>query len=127
GPAMSAGGATATGKRSSKLGTGGPAYGFGPGDGGIPPEQRWSVNYPAGQSPEAYARQLDFFNVELAVPVGNTLVYGAHFSSPTPTRRVGLPSADMERLYFLERGQNRKPAQVALLRKAGIDVGDNAN
>jgi hypothetical protein len=127
GPSMSGGGATATGKRSSKLGTGGPAFGFGPGDGGVPPEQRWTIIYSEGQSPEEYARQLDFFRVELGVPVGNTIVYGSRFSSPNPERRTGLPSADKQRLYFLERGQNRKASKIAMLRRAGIEANENSN
>jgi hypothetical protein len=125
GPSMPTGGAVASGKRSSKLGTGGPAYGFGPGDGGVPREQRWSVLYPTGQTAEEYAKQLDYFRVELATPVGNTLVYASNFASPTPTRRTGLPDSD-NRLYFAWRGQGRKASDVTLLRKAGIEVGAGA-
>ncbi len=45
GAVMPRGGATATGKRASKIGSGGPGLGFGPGDGGVSREQRWSIIY----------------------------------------------------------------------------------
>ena len=124
GAAMPTGGAIATGKRASKLGTGGPAFGFGPGDGGVSREQRWTIAYPVGQTADDYARQLDALGVELATAQGNTLVYGSRFSG-TPARRIGSP-ADDKRLYFLWRGQGRKQSDVALLARAGIDVGEGA-
>jgi hypothetical protein len=124
GPVMPTGGATASGKRASKLGTGGPGLGFGPGDGGVAREQRWSVVFNTGQSPEEYARQLDALGVELAVVAGrDQLVYLSNLSSPQPTRRVGSGRSD-GRLYFLWQGRGRKAEDLALLRKAGIEVGE---
>jgi hypothetical protein len=119
---MPSGGATATGRRSSKIGTGGPAYGFGAGDGGVPREQRWSVLYNKGQTLEEYARQLDFFQVEMATIVNNQMHYVSNFSAPRPTVRVGSGRGE-DRLYFLWQGGERKESDVALLKKAGIDVG----
>lgn len=123
GPAMPSGGAVAGGRRASKLGTGGPGLGFGPGDGGVSRENRWSILYPEGQSPEEYARELDFFKVELAVVGGkDQLVFASNFSSPTPTRRNG-GSGGESRLYFIWEGRARKASDLTLLRKAGIDAG----
>jgi hypothetical protein len=122
---MPSGGPVATGKRSSKLGTGGPGLGFGPGDGGIRREQRWVIIYKPGQSPEDYARQLDALGVELGTVVGNQMVYASHFSNPTPTRRTGAGDSE-HRLYFVWSGGTRKGSDVALLKKAGIDVGEGA-
>jgi hypothetical protein len=125
GPVMPGGGAVATGKRSSKLGTGGPGLGYGPGDGGVSREQRWSIIFPKGQSPDEYARQLDALKVELAVVNGpNQLVYVSNFSSPEPTKRYGTGQKD-NRLYFLWQGAGRKESDLALLKKAGITVGEN--
>jgi hypothetical protein len=121
GPSMPTGGSVASGRRSSKLGTGGPGYGFGPGDGGVPPEQRWSIIYPEGQPEADYARQLDSLGVELGTPSGSVLVYGSRFSSANPTRRTGVPDAD-KRIFFLPRSQSRRAADVAMLRRAGIEV-----
>jgi hypothetical protein len=124
GAAMPHGGAVASGRRASKLGTGGPGLGFGPGDGGVAREQRWSIVYNPGQTLEEYARQLDGLGVELAVISGDKqLTYVSHFSSPAPTRRHGTGQGD-DRLYFLWQGRGRKASDVALLKKAGIDVGE---
>ena len=118
------GGKVATGKRRSKVGTGGPGYGFGPGDGGVRREDRWSIIYKTGQTPDEYARQLDAFGVELAIPSGNQLVYVSHFSSAQPTKRIASGSED-KRLYFVWQGQGRKESDIALLTRAGLQVGDS--
>jgi hypothetical protein len=123
GPLMS-GGAVGSGKRASKLGTGGPGLGFGPGDGGVPSEQRWSILYNPGQTIEEYARQLDALGVEMAVVTGrDQLTFVSNFSAPTPTKRFGSQRGD-DRLYFIWEGRGRRSSDVALLKKAGIDVGD---
>jgi hypothetical protein len=124
GAVMPTGGTVASGRRASKIGTGGPGLGLGPGDGGVPREQRWSIVYNPGQTAEEYARQLDFLGVELAVVSGKSqLTYVSHFSAATPTKRVGSGQGD-DRLYFLWQGRGRKASDVALLNKAGIDVGE---
>jgi len=124
--AMPSGGLLASGKRSSKIGSGGPGLGpgFGPGDGGVAREQRWSIVYTPGQSPDEYAQQLDGIGVELAVVAGpNQLAYVSKFSDPKPTVRYGSGQGD-SRLYFLWQGRGRKGSDVALIQKAGIEVGD---
>ncbi|MFO0909621.1 MAG: hypothetical protein U0794_14905 [Isosphaeraceae bacterium] len=124
GAIMPNGGPIASGRRASKLGTGGPGLGFGPGDGGVPAEQRWSIVYNPGQTIDEYARQLDGLGVELAVVSGaNQLAYVSHFSDAQPTVRYGSGQGD-DRLYFLWQGRGRKASDVALLKKAGIDVGE---
>jgi hypothetical protein len=121
---MPGGGPVASGRRASKLGTGGPGLGIGPGDGGIPAEQRWSIVYNPGQTIDEYARQLDALGVELAVVSGqDRLTYVSRFSAPTPSTRNGSGQGD-NRLYFLWQGRGRKASDVALLRKAGIEVGE---
>jgi hypothetical protein len=119
-------GQVATGRRSSKIGNGAPGLGSGgPGDGGYSRENRWTIAFPAGQTPDEYARQLDFFGVELAVKfTGTNMEYASKFSSGTPDRRVGAAKADM-RLYFLWQGAGRKGHDLELLRRAGINVGNN--
>lgn len=126
GAVMPSGGQVASGKRASKLGTGGPGLGFGPGDGGVPAEQRWSIVYKPGQPETEYAPQLDALGVEMAVVVPpDQLTYVSNFSSATPTKRTGASRGD-HRLYFLWQGRGRKENDIALLRKAGVEVGDNA-
>jgi hypothetical protein len=120
---MPRGSRVATGKRRSKIGNGGPGYGFGPGDGGVRREDRWSILYRTGQTPDEYARQLDYFGVELAIIAGNQLVYASNFSQAQPTKRTGSGSDD-KRLFFVWRGQGRKESDIALLAKAGLQVGE---
>jgi hypothetical protein len=120
---MPRGGRVATGKRRSKIGTGGPGYGFGPGDGGVRREDRWSIHYKTGQTPDEYARQLDAFGVELAIPSGNQLIYASNFSVDRPTTRRAS-GADDKRLYFVWQGQGRKASDLTLLNKAGLQVGE---
>jgi hypothetical protein len=125
GAVMPSGGVVASGKRASKLGTGGPGLGFGPGDGGVPAEQRWSIIYKAGQPVDEYARQLDALGVEMAVVVPpDQLIYISNFSSPTPTKRQAAGRGD-HRLYFLWQGRGRKESDMALLAKAGVQVGES--
>ena len=113
----------ASGKRRSKIGSGGPGYGFGPGDGGVRREDRWSIIYKTGQTADEYARQLDSFRVELAIISGNQLIYASNFSQTQPTKRTGSPAGD-KRLYFVWQGKGRKESDIALLTKAGLDVGE---
>jgi hypothetical protein len=124
-PSVSGGGMVATGnKRASKIGTGGPALGFGGHGDGLGREQRWTIIYPQGQTPDDYARQLDALGVELAVPAGpSTLDYINNFSAATPSHRIG-PARTDKRLWFLWQSSARKENDAALLKKAGVTVGD---
>jgi hypothetical protein len=125
GATMPNGGPVSSGKRASKLGSGGPGLGFGPGDGGVAREQRWSIIYNTGQDPQEYARQLDGLGVELAVVRGpEQLLYISRFSDPTPTKRFGTGRSD-HRLYFLWQGRGRKASDLALFKKANEEIGDD--
>lgn len=124
GATMPTGGPVASGRRASKLGRGGPGLGFGPGDGGVAREQRWSIVFNTGQDPSEYARQLDALHVELAIVASSDqLLYVSHFSDPTPTKRYGAGRSD-HRLYFLWQGRGRKASDLALFKKAGVEIGD---
>jgi hypothetical protein len=124
GATMPGGGPVASGKRASKLGRGGPGLGFGPGDGGVAREQRWSIVYNTGQNLEEYARQLDGLGVELAVVSSpEQLLYVSHFSDPMPAKRHGAGRTD-HRLYFLWQGRGRKQSDIDLFRKAGVEIGN---
>jgi len=113
----------ATGKKRSKIGNGGPGYGFGPGDGGVRREDRWSILYKTGQTADEYARQLDAFGVELAIVSQNQLIYVSRFSQAQPVKRTGNHAED-KRLFFVWQGKGRKESDIALLAKAGLDVGE---
>jgi hypothetical protein len=117
-------GPVASGRRASKIGNSRIGYGLGggPGDGGVSREQRWVIVYAQGQTPDEYARQLDYFGIEFAVPSGqSSMDYVSNFSG-TPTRRTGLARGD-RRLYFLWQGAGRKGQDITLLQRAGVQVG----
>lgn len=120
---MRSGGAVASGKRASKRGTGGPGLGSGPGDGGVPAEQRWSILYNPGQTRLEYARMLDTLGVEIVVISGNQYVFVSGLAGETPRKRVGNGRGD-DRLFFIPLGQGRKADDLALLKKADVDPGD---
>lgn len=112
---------------SSGTGTGGgrPPLGFGPGrGGGVPRELRWFIKFASERTLEEYARQLDYFKVELGVlyPDGR-LVYVSQLSRPSPTRREVPTAANEERLYFTWQGGERRDSDIKLLAKAGVQAG----
>ncbi len=102
-------------------GPGGRGLGHGPGRGGGIARQ-WEVYFIEGNTLEGYARQLDFFKIELGVLMPNNQVaYATNLSQPRPSTRTG--QADLERRYYLTwRGGNLIEADRELLARAGIDT-----
>ena len=103
-------------------GTGRGGGGTGTGRGGRP--RRWEVQFAEGHNLDTYARQLDFFKIELGVLIpaepANKVFYARNLSKARPDRRTGL--ADAEKRYYLtwQRGGLVK-ADRELLAKAGIE------
>ena len=71
---------------------------------------------------DAYARQLDFFGVELGVAGGGdpNVRYVSKLASRNPTVRVGDPREE-QRLRFLHRSGKLREADRSLVSKAGVD------
>lgn len=89
----------------------------------IPPWERWEIRFTTSGL-EPYARQLDFFKIELAAAGGTPLVdYAAGLSKAKPDRRSGKPE-DEKRMYMT--WQNASSPLAAfdrqLLAKAGINT-----
>jgi hypothetical protein len=114
---------------SSSLGSGegsGSGDGRGPGPGGpgtsdgIPAYERWEIRMSAANLDE-YARQLDYFNVELGVAGGGNpnVDYVSNLAAAKPRHRVGNP-ADEHRLRFLHRSGELRQADRQLVAKAGV-------
>lgn len=114
------------GKPGSASGTGRRALGSGPGIRGFPREQRWFVRFSDQQDLDEYARQLDFFGIELGAIVNNRLVYLSKLSSGRPQVRTVDSGGDEKRLYMTWQGGGRKQADLQLFRKAAIEVGSGA-
>lgn len=112
------------GRPGSAAGSGRQALGLGPGETGLPREQRWFVRFDDEGTLSDYARQLDFFGIELGVlKADGTLTYVSQFAGDTPTVRSATSGAGERRLYMTWQGGGRKIADVQLLRTAGVDVG----
>ena len=111
------------GVRKKYKGTGKKPLGNGPGVGGFGREQRWFVRFADGSNIDEYARQLDFFKVELGAYVpGGKLTYLTNASQAQPTTRAAEVGADEQRLYMTWKSAGRREADVQIFRKAGIDA-----
>ena len=73
-----------------------------------------------------YARQLDFFKIELGVlQPDNKIIYVFNLTKPKPdTRTVSNPSLNEKRYYLTWRTGEMQQADRDLLAKAGVDSGD---
>jgi hypothetical protein len=109
----------------SGQGTGtGDGRGKGPGgpgtSDGIPAYERWEIRMSAANLDE-YAKQLDFFQVELGVAGGGNpnVDYLSNLSQARPTVRVGDPKEE-RRLRFLHRSGELRAGDRQLAAKAGV-------
>lgn len=83
--------------------------------------RRWEIQFPKENTLEEYARQLDFFGIELGVVVpGNKVEYASHLAQPKPDRRIG-PADQEDRYYLSWRHGELAQADQELLARAGID------
>lgn len=113
-----------TGKAGSASGTGRRALGMGPGVSGVPRAERWFVRFLEDVSLEEYARQLEYFGIELgAVFPDGRLVILSDLAAERPSKRVVRTGKGENRLYMTWRGGRRKEADVELFQKAGVEAG----
>jgi hypothetical protein len=95
--------------------------GTGPGTAaGVPAYERWEVRMSAASLTE-YARQLDFFHVELGVAGGGNpqVDYISNLAAAKPSVRTGDPKEE-RRLRFLHRSGELREADRQLAAKAGV-------
>ena len=87
---------------------------------GIPAYERWEIRMSSTSLTE-YAKQLDFFKVELGVAGGGNpnVDYITNLAADRPTVRVGNPK-DEKRLRFLHRSGELRQADRDLAAKAGV-------
>ncbi len=112
-------------------GTGGGIYGgfgdgrglgHGPGKPGLP--RHWEVMFQKGNTLDLYARQLDFFHIELGVVMpDNRIIYASNLSKAKPDRKeITNPSVNEKRYYLTWRSGALQQADEELLARAGIDT-----
>jgi hypothetical protein len=89
----------------------------------VPRAQRWEIRFVGGNL-EAYARQLDFFGIELAVlsTADNAVHYASNLAQAKPEHTTKSPELE-DRLYMSWRGGPLQQADRQLLEKAGITIG----
>jgi hypothetical protein len=116
-------GIQSTGKPGSAKGTGKRGLGIGPGVGGMPREQRWFVRFSDRAGVEEYAKQLEFFGIELGalLPDGR-LAYLSRLPEEAPTVRYAASGLGEQRLYMTWQGGDRRGADVELFKRAGVQL-----
>lgn len=116
--------AQTTGKAGSASGTGRRALGMGPGQGGMPREQRWFVQFSDQATLKEYAQQLESLGIEMGLLRDDgSVVYLSQLSSGRPKARTSNSGKDEKRLYMTWQGGNRRSADLQLFRQAGVSVG----
>lgn len=116
-------GAQNTGKAGSARGTGRKGLGVGPGSGGMPREQRWFVRFGERAGVDEYAKQLQFFGIELGALLSDgRLAYLSKLTEPAPTVRYVASGTGEQRLYMTWQGGDRRAADVELFKRAAVDV-----
>jgi hypothetical protein len=88
------------------------------------PAGQWEIVFDDETTYEEYARQLDFFKIEIgAVSKSGRIEYIAKVSQPRPEKRVGKQETDYRWRIAWQKG-NLHVADRKLLAKAGIRSGD---
>ncbi len=107
----------------SAVGTGRKHLGNGPGN-AISNEERWFIRYSDKSSVADYAKQLDFFGIEMGalVPSGQLILMTN--MSQTPKKTVKTSGKSEKRLYMTWQAGNRKAADEKLFQKINVDVSD---
>ncbi len=93
-------------------------FGSGEGESGLPRAERWVIQF-RDNALDEYARQLDFFGIELAT-IGPEGVQYASGLAGQPKRRTGRGGDDEQRLYMSWQDGTLKDFDSKLLLKAGI-------
>jgi len=85
------------------------------------PWNRWEIRLLEGHTLDTYARQLDFFGIELGVllPDGEVL-YAFNLSQARPDTRVG-DVGNEKRCYLTWQAGRLREADLELLARAGVD------
>lgn len=112
-----------TGKVGSAKGTGKKGLGVGTGTGGMPREQRWFVRFGDRAGLDEYAKQLEFFGIELgALLPDRRLAYLSKLTQSPPQVRYANSGAGEQRLYMTWQGGDRRGADVELFKRGNVVI-----
>ena len=113
------------GKAGSASGTGRRALGLGPGESGLPRDQRWFVRFADRGTLRTYAEQLEQFGIQLGALIdGKKIVYLSNLTAERPKTRTVTSGAGENRLYMTWQGGSRRQADLEFFKRAGVDVGN---
>ncbi len=88
---------------------------------GPSPWDRWEIRLLEGHTLETYAKQLDFFGIELGVLLpGGKVLYVFNLAQARPDTRVG-DVGDEQRCYLTWQAGRLREADDELLTRAGVD------
>jgi hypothetical protein len=118
--------------RHGSLGTGGGmgggfgdgrGLGHGPGPGGRP--RNWEIYFQKGATLDLYARQLDYFGIEIGIVKKDSKIdYAFHLANPKPDTRSITEAYKNEKRYWLRWTQgDLEQADRELAERAGLDPG----
>ncbi|QDU28191.1 hypothetical protein ETAA8_32910 [Anatilimnocola aggregata] len=87
----------------------------------LPNHERWELRFPTGTTIETYARQLDFFGIELGVIGGSpNVTYLTDLSNPKPPTREAPGNADTRMYLIWNRGPMHEADEI-LVKRAGLN------
>ncbi|MBL8826548.1 MAG: hypothetical protein JNM18_06145 [Planctomycetaceae bacterium] len=113
-----------TGGRGGSGGSAGSGPGKGEGRAGFSRAERWEIRLSEGISLDEYARRLDYFDIELGlIGASPEIEYVSHFGVAKPQVRRSPRDAE-QRLFLTWRQGALRKADVDLITRAGLDVGD---
>jgi len=112
---------SAGGNPGSAEGSGGRPLGTGGGGkGGTKREQRWLVQFADKGNLKSYAKQLEFFKIELGCAFEDGRIYYLKNMASSPTLRQERLNSKDQRLFMNWEGGDRVQADIELLTKAGV-------
>jgi len=112
-----------TGKIGSAKGTGRKGLGVGAGTGGVPREQRWFVRFGDKAGLDEYAKQLEFFGIELgALLPDKRLAYLSKLTEANPQVRYASSGSGEQRMYMTWQGGDRRGADVELFKRGNVEA-----
>ncbi len=88
--------------------------------GGVKREQRWFVEFADQGNLKSYAKQLEFFKIELGCAFKDGRIYYLKNMSSSPSLREERLNSKDQRLFMNWQGGDRVKADIELLTKAGV-------
>jgi hypothetical protein len=86
----------------------------------VPRHERWSIQFPPGNTIESYTRQLDYFKIEVGLIGGSDQIeYLVNLADPVPTVRKAPASAE-KRLYLIWQRGSMREADEQLCSRARV-------